>query len=305
MRVLPQARGALAALAAAAVLLLAREASASAQWYVETIGAACQDERAAFEREITLACNAVGGTCGVATSPAKAELRAVIDCSGLPTDDSWTLITRTIEGRVLGTLDLSGPQGDRLREAAVEVARDVAPEQALATDTLRFSLTKEEPVRPANQAERFALAVGGRITSQSEHVQPPSGGLHLLGGLALAKSVRATLGVIGDAGGSGSDAMRAIRGGPGIAFGAPFDAAAPMGFAVEGGAAATTTYGAPLVSSARLSTRTVTAAYCQGTVTAQWPRDGVRPYAALSAAALSDGLHIVASGELGLAVALF
>ena len=298
-------RQAVGILAAVTLLSIAREASAgtatSAQWYVETVGTACEDQRAAFEREITLACNAVGGTCRVAAAPTDAELRAVIDCSS--PEESWTLVTRSIDGTILGTLDLIGPPGDRLREAAVEVARDAAPEQVLATDALRFTLTKDAPSAPASQPERLTLVVGGRIGSDASSTS--MGGLHVLAGLALAKSVRGTLGAIGEGGGNGASAIRAVRGGPGLAFGAPFEASAPVGFAVEGGVAATNKYGAPTGDGARLTASTVAAGYCQGTVTAQWPRAGWRPYAALSAAAFSDGLHIVTSGELGLAVALF
>src|SRR4051794_15929357 len=115
-----QTRGVLAAVIMLSGLALAREASASgaqsAQWYVELVGTGCQAHRPAFEREIALACEAVGGTCRVASSPREAELRAILDCSGAP--ESWTLETRTIDGTVLGNIELAGATDDRLREAA-------------------------------------------------------------------------------------------------------------------------------------------------------------------------------------------
>src|SRR3954464_14708513 len=93
------ARGAITAVILLSGLTLSRGASATgtqgAQWYVELVGMGCQAHRPAFEREIALACDAVGGTCRVASSPKDAELRAILDCSGQP--ESWTLETRTID----------------------------------------------------------------------------------------------------------------------------------------------------------------------------------------------------------------
>ncbi len=280
--------------AALLVPALAREASAagtpSARWYVETVGTACHAQRSALEREITLACNAIGGTCSVGASPKESELRAVLDCSGL--EESWTLVTRTRSGNVLGTLDLSGPEPDRLREAAVEIARDVEPEPAVAADVIRGAPARAEPPPPDFHAavlpEKLTLVMGARGTSTNDSA-PTTGGLHVIAGLALAKGIRGTVGAIGEAGGSGNGATRALRSGAGIALGAPFDGSAPVGFAAEGGVASTTA-------------TTALAGYFQGTVSAQWPRAGWRPYAALSAAALTSGIHIMASGELGIAL---
>jgi hypothetical protein len=286
--------------------LAAPAGPAGAQWYVETIGTACEADRSALEREIRLACDAVGGTCHVVASPKEAELRVVLDCSGL--EDSWTLITRTIEGKVLATLDLSGPRADRLREAAVEVARDAAPERALATETLRFTLTNANPdTIPAPQkSERLTLVLGGRASTASGAKSPAMGGAHLLAGIGIAKSVRATLGVGADGGGSNENAVRAFRYGVGIAYGAPFDGSSFFGFAFEGGLAATSTYGASRNDGYPLPTVVTQAGYAQGTLTLAWPRAGVRPYAAVSAAALSAGpSHVMAGGEAGLAFALF
>lgn len=289
------------------VLLSAREAHAGSRagalWYVETVGPNCRELRGALEREISLACNAVGGTCNVAPLPRDAELRAVLDCSG--SEESWTLVTRTIDGTVLATLDLSGPRADRLREAAVEVARDVAPERSLAIETLRYAIPNETPTRARRSPERLTLVAGGRASSLTGGEAPSLFGLHVLAGLAVAKSARITLGASGEAGGAGAAAMRHFRYGAGFALGAPFEWTSVFGVAVEGGVAATSAYGPPSSDGGNLATRHVSTGYAQGTLTLQIPRGSVRPFFALSAAALTDGTQIVASGEAGLAFALF
>jgi hypothetical protein len=297
--------GAVAAMALA--LACAREASAApragAQWYVETVGASCIDQRAALEREITLACNAVGGTCHVATTPGDAELRAVLDCSGGA--ESWTLVTRTVEGTVLATLDLAGPRADRLREAAVEVARDAAPERALAIETLRNTIPNETPTSSERPSSRVAMLAGGRVSTLTRTDASAIFGLHVMGGLAIAKSARLTLGGSAEAGGTGTAALRHYRTGAGLAFGAPFDEAAALGTALEAGVGATSTYGARPSDGGDLKARTNSTGYVQGTFTVQAPRGSVRPFFAFSAAMLTDGLHIVGTGEAGLAFALF
>ena len=283
--------------------------NSGAQWYVELNGTTCQAQRTVFEREIALACAAVGNTCRVVTAPKDAELRAILECGA---DESWTLETRTVEGAVIGKVELAGTTADRLREAAVEVARDAAPERALAIETLRFTLANEEPARLKNGNEKLTVVLGGRATGVTGGSAPPSGvasargGAHLIGGLALTKAVRFTAGLVGEAGGSQEKAMRELRGGPGIALGAPFDPTAPIGVAAEVGLAATTQYGlAARDGGGVMTSRTTIAGYGQGTLTVQWPRDGVRPYAAMSAAFMSDGARFLASGEAGLAFAIF
>lgn len=296
-----------AALAMSLALLLARGASAGprsgAQWYVETTGAACDDQRTTFEREITLACNAVGGTCHVASSAKDAELRAVLDCSGA--DASWTLVTRTIDGTVLATIDLAGPRDDRLREAAVEVARDAAPERSLAIETLRYAIPNEAPVSTQKRSEHVTLVAGGRASSMNGVAAPALYGAHVLGGVAIASSARLTLGLSGEGGGSGASAARHVRGGGGFAFGAPFDASSPFGFAAEIGLASTSAYARWATGGGPPPVETTTAGYAQGTLTLQLPRGAIRPYCSLSAAALTSGPNMVGSGEAGLAFALF
>lgn len=301
----------LSTLAGGAVVLLhvltAREAAASsrggAAWYVETVGPSCVEQGGALEREISLACNAVGGTCHVATTAAEAELRAVLDCSG--PGDAWTLVTRTIDGTVLASIELVGPRADRLREAGVEVARDAAPERSLAIETLRNTIPSDAAAAPAHRAEQLTLLTGARASSLTGFGPAAMFGVHVAGGLAIARSARAVVAVSGEAGGSGPSAVRQLRGGAGVACGAPFDETSIFGFAAEAGLAATSYYGPPPSDGANLSTKSTTAGYAQGTVTLQIPRGWVRPFFALSGGALSGEGRIMGSGELGLAFAVF
>jgi hypothetical protein len=286
----------------------ARAASAT-RWYVETVGTACEGERTTLEREIKLACDALGGTCGVAPGANDTDLRAVLDCSGL--DDSWTLVTRTIDGTVLASVELDGAYPDRLRHAAVEVAREAAPERSLAIETLRDSLAAEKPAQPVTSASRLSLLVGGRVSSTAGRGPETLGG-HLLAGLTLARSFQGTLGFTVETGGNSSDnAMRSVAVGAGVAAGAPFDRSAPIGFAAEGGMANVSRY-APAPSTVSdgssggdLPTLSVLSGYAQGTFYVQWPGLGVRPFAAIAGSAHSEGPHIVGTAEAGVTFALF
>ncbi|HSO34615.1 MAG TPA: hypothetical protein VLT33_18905 [Labilithrix sp.] len=275
----------------------------AAQWYVEIVGSACQSQRTAFEREITLACEAVGGTCRLSASPKEAELRAILDCTG--PSEAWTLETRTIEGTVIEKIELAGESSDRLREGAVEVARDAAPERALAVETLRNTIGNEAPAGVEKSAEKLTLLLGGRATTTNEPTLPLTGGAHLLAGLALGKIARGTLGLAVEAGGSDDKARRALRGGAGVGIGAPFDSSSPVGVAAEVGIANTSRYATTSSTTARETLNTM-AGYGQATFTVQWPRVGLRPYASLSAAVMSEGdARLFASGEAGLALAVF
>jgi hypothetical protein len=303
------------ALVTLVALLSVREASAAgtlsypaARWYVETNGAACEGERTAFEREIRLACDAVGSSCGVVATPGEADLRAVLDCSEAGDSDAWSLVTRMTGGTVLSTVDLSGPRNDRLREAAVEVARDPTPLRSLAIETLRFSLSAEQTQGAMSRpAHTLGLAVSGTVFSGNAANVPLMFGARLLAGLEVVKSVRATLGIAGLAGGEGGGAARAFQAGAGIAFGAPFDPAAPVGVAVEGGFSAISMY--PSGADAEgglLSPVTAGGGYGRGSILVQWPRDGVRPFAGLSGSALTAPIFQTAAVvDLGVAFSAF
>jgi hypothetical protein len=295
-------------------LLIDVEASAAppsypaARWYVETNGAGCEGERTAFEREIRLACDAVGGSCAVVATPAEADLRAVLDCSEAGATDAWSLVTRMTGGTMLSTVDLSGPRSDRLREAAVEVARDPTPLRSLAIETLRFSLSAEQ----ANAAvspppETLVFAVSGVALSGNAANMPVMVGGHLVAGLEVTKAVGVTLGFAGLAGGEGQGATRLFQAGAGVTLGAPFDSKAAVGCALEGGLSAISRYPAE-GSSAGESLAAVTSGggYAKGSILLQLPRYGARPFAAISASVLSAPvLQTTAGLDLGLAFAAF
>src|SRR5262249_16992882 len=130
---------------AGAMLLASTRADAGsgAAWWVDA-GEACGGRRTALSREIMLACEAVGSTCHVASTRAQAELVALLACDS--EDGPWPPETRTVEGTLLGRVALEGVGDDRLREAAVEIARDQAPELTLVAEALRDTM-------PASAAE--------------------------------------------------------------------------------------------------------------------------------------------------------
>jgi|GEM_PF-6015555 len=281
----------------------ASAATGGALWTVDVKGHACASQRAALEREITLACSAVGGTCGLARSASEAELRAVLDCAD---DTTWTLETSTVEGAPIDRVELVGSVADRVREAGVQIARDAAPERALAVESLKLTLSDEDRPRPTTLASRvFALAVGGRLTSGTGDA-PAMGGARATGGLALWRRVRATAGMTAELGGSGPDAMRLLRPGIGIAVGAPYDHEAVLGVAVEGGLAFAQTY-RPITATDHtlLASVGTTQGYGQGAVVLQVPGGAFRPFLGVSAVVLTAEATILSTAELGLAVSVF
>jgi hypothetical protein len=113
----------------------------SARWVlsVEVDGAACQTQRAAFEREVLLACEAMG-TCKLSPSGLHAVVKATLVCLS---NDAWWIQTEAADGTPIAALELrKAPDVDRLREAAVEVARAAPPETKPA---LAFPPSTREP----------------------------------------------------------------------------------------------------------------------------------------------------------------
>lgn len=286
----------------ASVEARAAERDRGAKWLVEVDGPACASERATLEREVTLACEAVGGTCHVVESPRDAELRATLHCPRA--EESWVLELRTVEGVLVSKTDLAGAPADRMREAAIEVARDQAPERLLAADSLRDTLsdgdhatTSSFKMPPTSLALGATGAVGG--------IESSSGGLHALAGLFLGAGTRATLGVTGLMGGSGRSAARHVRTGLGLSWGAPFDGSV-LGCAIEGGLDVGQSYQTAFSGVTSPEAKTRAGAYGQGTVFLQIPLRGIRPYAGASLAVIaSQRVWAVASADLGLAFPLF
>jgi hypothetical protein len=278
------------------------EPGQGARWVVEVDGSACVKQRAGFERELMLACEAMA-TCHV-TSRRDAELEATLRCLD---DGSWWLETRTVEGTTLTSVALSGatPE-DRLREAAVEIARDVAPERALAAETLRHTLVPDGDYVPRPKAAttpKLAVLVGG-IANASRGEATTAGARAGLGYRVTTRS-HLTWSIAGALGGGPTlEQLRRLRTGVGLGWGAPFTAV-PIGVAVEAGIAATQRYvvvdhGADTVYQALTSTT----GYAQASLFAQVPLRSVRPYAAGTMALLTDGL-ITAGGEVGMTFPLF
>jgi len=272
-----------------------------ARWVVEVRGpadASCMTERATFEREITLACAAVG-TCHLVDDRRDAELFAILRCEGRA--EPWTLEVRTVEGSLVSSMELTGANEDRLREAAIEVARDQAPERTLAAASLRDTLGDGERARKNWKAPTMAFALGGLAMAGGPE-QFSGGGRGTLG-LKVANSTHLTLGLAGVAGGSGPLQARHGRGGLGLAFGAPFDGSI-FGMMLEGGVDVSQSYDTGM--GYRTATpQTRAGAYGMGSVFVALPLFAVHPYLAFDAGAFSQPkTTIFAAAELGIAFPL-
>jgi hypothetical protein len=295
-----------ASVAALAILVVSRDAAAGgAKWYVDA-ESSCDAEPGAvesLEREIGLACAAVGGTCRVVAAPDDAELRATLACN----DDSWSLETRTIEGSPLNKIELGGPSEDRLREAAVEIARDVAPERSLVIDSLKDALPGDDRgSRERASPSVFAIAASGRGTVASDGA-PATGGARVIGGFRVGALTHWTLSGAYEGGGRGDRTRRDIHVGTGVAIGAPL-VEGPLGFVVEGGAIIDEGHvvePSPGRWGLQAYPATRVGAYGQTTFFVQVPRGPARPYAGISAAAMTISPSLSASAELGVAFAVF
>jgi hypothetical protein len=117
------ARSALAVVSALAVFLASARADADvspktrAIW-IETRPWTCAHEASAFAREIELACDAAG-RCRVSPTEADATHRAVLICEST---ERWILRAES-GGRTEFTLALTGEREERLRKAAMWMAR--------------------------------------------------------------------------------------------------------------------------------------------------------------------------------------
>lgn len=278
----------------------AAEGDRGARWFVDSMGG-CTNDRGAFEREVTLACAAVG-TCHVVGDPRAAELRATLRCFGR--DEPWTLELRTVEGTLVSTTDLAGAPSDRMREAAIEIARDQAPERTLAAASLQNTLGDGDRVSPKKwRMPTVSLAVGaaGGLGTPEGF----SGGGRGLLAIAVASGAHLTLGMTGLMGGSAGNQARHFRGGVGVAFGAPFDGSV-FGIMLEGGLDVGQSYLLPNVGYRSNSAQTRLGPYGQGAIVLAVPLRGVRPYLALAGGAYSAPTTTpYATADIGLAFPLF
>ncbi|WP_394834111.1 hypothetical protein LVJ94_47155 [Pendulispora rubella] len=128
-------------------------------WWVDP--ASCPLWTTPLSREIALACEATGRGCDVSTSDDKAARRLVLQCAD---PDHWTLEAHDAGGTGLWHIEVRGDDDERLRAAAMWVARSdvtMAPEAKVPAP----------PPTPPAPAAPIKL------------IPPPQGGW---GGLALA-----------------------------------------------------------------------------------------------------------------------
>lgn len=280
-----------------------------AKWVIEVDGAACRDHKAIFEREIALACEAMG-TCRVVPR-SDAELEAVLHCDddagARGSSSTWRLQTRTVEGTNLMSLDLSGSTpGDRMREAAIEIARDAAPERTLAAESLRNTFTDADKLKitPPSPPPKLVVSLSG-LTSARER-EAAGFGARASAGYRVHPAMHLMFSVLGSGGGgTGIGAFRRVRSGVGAAFGAPYSDHW-VGVAFDTGIDGTEHYATRYTATdLTMTARTEMAAYLQQTITVQAPLKYVRPYLAGSIALLSTAPIVTASADLGISVPIF
>jgi hypothetical protein len=261
-----------------------------AKWLVATKGEGCASRRHALEEEIALACTAIGGSCRLVDKDGDAELVALLDCTG----SRWQLVTRTVEGARLSQTDLEGDEPDRVRQAAMEVARDAAPEHVLAARALENTLQKDHVAAPPTaDTARFGVALGGRVFRGA--MEDTGYGGRFLGGYRISSAFAITLGAAAEVGGSGVTSFRLFRGGPGAVIGAPFGggteggALRHFGIAVEAGWAMQQSYVPVTRFDEILRPLTRNRAYGQATLFAQTNLRGLRGFAGLTVMLLDQG----------------
>lgn len=296
------ATGAIVALAANE-----RQASAAephgARWYVDVSGdknGGCAGDRDAFEHEVSLACAAMG-TCTIVGDAKKAELVATLHCYGYR--DPWTLEVRTVEGALVSSTDMTGAREDRFREAAIEVARDQAPERTLAAASLRDTLPDGDRVKKPWKLPSMSLAFGGAAAIGG--VEQTSGGARAAVGMLVVESTHLTLGLTGLMGGSDQRVGRHLRTGVGFSFGAPFTASW-IGAAFEGGVDLSQSY--LLDGGYDFSRRAQTHAgpYGQGGLVLAVPLRQVRPFLGFAFGGYAEPKTTAyATFDAGLALPLF
>lgn len=281
------------------------EGARGAKWVIEVDGQTCVEHRAGFERELVLACEAMS-TCQVA-SRRDAELEATLRCEQ---EDRWWLDTKTIDGKALASVALTGASPeDRMREAAVEIARDAAPERALAAEVLQNTLGGErDRVAGASAGPTRVAAAAGALATTRSDTRAAFGARALVGyrledigwvSLAAAGALRE---------GAPNDRFRGLRGGVGWSLGAPFDAKVLGGGVELGIDGAQYSYKRTATADgAEYGTRTGVYGYAQVNLFVQAPLRTVRPYAGFAFTVLSrtDLPTVTAFFDAGLAFPVF
>ncbi len=212
---------------------------------------------------------------------------------------SWLLETRTTEGMKVSSTPLSGALDDRVREAAVEVARDVAPERTLAAATLHDSLTADTAQAPPRARKAADLTIHAASLVHAGADEVVGTGLQLGAGHRVTNSL-AIMGSLSAVGGGGYEGYRIGRVSVGAGTGAPytedvFGVSAVLG--MEGKRPPTNQMFA--IPDGKVDF----AGYCEATVIAQAPTRLVRPFLSTSLALRTvDGLSPTITFGIGLAV---
>ncbi len=288
-RLAPPTLACLLLLASTGLTATARAAPAATSWLVTTKGPTCERRAHALAEEVRFACAAIGGSCRVVDEARDAELSATLDCTG-PT---WRLVTHTSEGARLGEIELEGEETDRLRQAAMEVARDAAPDHVLAARALENTLQKDRVAVPPPAHERFGIALAGRLFRG--HPGATGVGARMLVGVRLGPVFAVTLGGAAEmGGGNAAEGYRFGRGGAGVVVGAPFGggthggALRYLGLGVEAGWSLhqrlTRTTAQPVYTPSLSD-----APYAQATLFAQTSLRGLRAFAGITAILVDQG----------------
>src|SRR5688500_9941438 len=293
---------AIGALAAFEDVAHAADSSHGARWVVDVNGnrdGGCTTERSAFEHEVGLACAATG-TCHVVDDAQQAELRATLSCPSR--NEPWTLELRTVEGTLVSSTELSGARDDRLREAAMEIARDQAPERTLAAASLRDTLGEGDKIKKPWKPPSMSLAFGA--AGALGGIERTSGGARALLGIEAARNAHFTFGMTGLMGGSGAESARHLRTGLGFAFGAPFTGSI-LGVVVEGGIAVLQSYQTE-TGVRSVNAQTLAGPYGQGGFVFALPIREIRPYFAFIGGVYAEPRATAyAAADAGLAFPLF
>jgi hypothetical protein len=86
----------------------------------------CDAQLPALARELTLACDAAGAACVIASSESVADRRIVLHCS----EEAWTVEATSPAGQRAWSVEVYGSDADRTRSAAVFTVRAESGEAA-------------------------------------------------------------------------------------------------------------------------------------------------------------------------------
>lgn len=308
-------RSLLAIVVAASTLVSASAARASngppSVWAIEAASEQCVVWQGLLTKEVALACEALDGSCKVSESASELpDFRVFLQCVSA---DEWTLEARTRNGVTLWETKVTGEVDERLRSAALQIARDPVPERTAADVMLRATLPDHDYVRPKRPHRDAQLALsttaGFAASSSSPGVAGGmSWGIGLRGLLAAPGSwisdfSRPYLSLAVDGGGEGAAKHFNGRSGAGIGFGAPWDKSY-LGFSAEMGPAIVSYMAYRSTTSTGYFATTELVYFAQASVYLQLATESyVRPYVALSSAIFSgqrDVPRLRGALELGL-----